>query len=126
MIPAQWLPSLPPPANGWLPVYYEVSEASGTYVRASTALTATGSGLATTRGCGSFPGPGIGPMWSLPARCCTCWTTGCGGGSIGMAKAAHDRTKPTISHQERPNRLGVFFLYRRVVRDFGKGPCQWR
>src|SRR3954469_13374209 len=29
MIPAQWLPSLPPPANGWVPVYYEVSEASG-------------------------------------------------------------------------------------------------
>ena len=29
MISAQWLPSLPPPANGWLPVYYEVSEASG-------------------------------------------------------------------------------------------------
>jgi hypothetical protein len=28
-IPAQWLPSLPPPANGWLPVYYEVSETSG-------------------------------------------------------------------------------------------------
>jgi hypothetical protein len=30
MIPAQWLPSLPPPADGWLPVYYEVSENSGT------------------------------------------------------------------------------------------------
>jgi hypothetical protein len=29
MIPAQWLPSLPPPANGWLPVYYEVSANSG-------------------------------------------------------------------------------------------------
>jgi hypothetical protein len=29
MIAAQWLPSLPPPANGWLPVYYEVSENSG-------------------------------------------------------------------------------------------------
>jgi hypothetical protein len=29
VIPPQWLPSLPPPANGWLPVYYEVSEASG-------------------------------------------------------------------------------------------------
>jgi len=29
MIPAQWLPTLPPPANGWLPVYYEVSEDSG-------------------------------------------------------------------------------------------------
>ena len=29
MIPAQWLPSLPPPANGWLPVHYEVSEDSG-------------------------------------------------------------------------------------------------
>jgi hypothetical protein len=30
MIPAQWLPSLPPPANGWLPVHYEVSEETGT------------------------------------------------------------------------------------------------
>jgi hypothetical protein len=29
MIPAKWLPSLPPPANGWLPVHYEVSEESG-------------------------------------------------------------------------------------------------
>ena len=29
MSPAQWLPSLPPPANGWLPVHYEVSEVSG-------------------------------------------------------------------------------------------------
>jgi hypothetical protein len=29
MIPAQWLPDLPPPANGWQPVYYEVSEDSG-------------------------------------------------------------------------------------------------
>ena len=29
MISAQWLPSLPPPANGWLPVYYEASEESG-------------------------------------------------------------------------------------------------
>jgi hypothetical protein len=29
MIPSQWLPSLPSPANGWLPLYYEVSEASG-------------------------------------------------------------------------------------------------
>ena len=29
MIPAQWLPSLPPPANGWHPVYYEVSEEGG-------------------------------------------------------------------------------------------------
>ena len=29
MIPARWLPSLPPPANGWLPVHYEVSEDSG-------------------------------------------------------------------------------------------------
>ena len=29
MIPAQWLPSLPPPANGWQPVHYEVSEESG-------------------------------------------------------------------------------------------------
>jgi hypothetical protein len=28
MIPARWLPSLPP-ANGWLPVNYEVSEESG-------------------------------------------------------------------------------------------------
>src|SRR6185437_15429558 len=29
MIPDQWLPPLPLPANGWLPVYYEVSEDSG-------------------------------------------------------------------------------------------------
>jgi hypothetical protein len=29
LIPTQWLPSLPPPANGWLPVFYEVTEASG-------------------------------------------------------------------------------------------------
>jgi hypothetical protein len=29
MIPVQWLPSLPPPANGWQPVHYEVSEESG-------------------------------------------------------------------------------------------------
>jgi hypothetical protein len=29
MIPAQWLPDLPPSTNGWLPVYYEVSEDSG-------------------------------------------------------------------------------------------------
>jgi hypothetical protein len=29
VIPPQWLPSLPPPANGWLPVYYEVSANSG-------------------------------------------------------------------------------------------------
>jgi hypothetical protein len=32
MIPAQWLPSLPPPANGWLPVDYELSEVSGILV----------------------------------------------------------------------------------------------
>ena len=29
VIPAQWLPSLPPPANGWHAVYYEVSEEGG-------------------------------------------------------------------------------------------------
>jgi hypothetical protein len=29
MIPAQWLPSLPPPADGWFAVYYVVSKASG-------------------------------------------------------------------------------------------------
>ncbi len=29
MIPVQWLPSLPSPANGWQPVHYEVSEESG-------------------------------------------------------------------------------------------------
>jgi hypothetical protein len=29
VIPAQWLPSLPPPANGWQPMHYEVSEESG-------------------------------------------------------------------------------------------------
>ena len=30
MIPAQWLPSLPPAsADGWLPVYYEFNEDSG-------------------------------------------------------------------------------------------------
>ena len=33
MIPAQWLPSLPPPANGWHPVYYEVSEEGGIPLR---------------------------------------------------------------------------------------------
>jgi hypothetical protein len=30
MIPGRWLPPLPPaPADGWLPVYYELSEESG-------------------------------------------------------------------------------------------------
>jgi hypothetical protein len=29
MIPAQWLPTLPRPANGWLPLHYELSEESG-------------------------------------------------------------------------------------------------
>jgi hypothetical protein len=30
MIPAQWLPPLlPEPADGWMPVYYELSEESG-------------------------------------------------------------------------------------------------
>jgi len=45
-----------------------------------------------------------------------------------MAKENHDRQrpKPTISHQERLNRLGVLVLYGWVVRDYGGGSRQKR
>ena len=49
MIPAQWLPSLPPPANGWLPVRYELSEESGILRYGEYRVDGDGSGLAMTR-----------------------------------------------------------------------------
>ena len=130
MIPAQWLPSLPPPANGWLPAYYEVSEDSGVLRQGEYRVDGDRVWARNDAGVRFLPRSRHRPDVVVARQMLHSWTTGCdyppGGGSIGTAKAAHDRTKPTISHQERPNCLGVFFLYRRVVRDFGKGPCQWR
>jgi hypothetical protein len=79
MIPAQWLPSLPPASgDGWLPVYYEVSEASGILCQGEYrvdgdrvwARSTTGSVRFLSREKGLADGPLLG-------GCCTCWITGC-------------------------------------------------
>ena len=76
MIPARWLPSLPPPANGWLPVHYEVSEDSGILRQGEYRVVGNKIWARNDAGMRFMRGIRIGPTRRLPARCSACWTTG--------------------------------------------------
>ena len=79
MIPAQWLPSLPPPANGWRPVYYEVSEEGGILRQGEYRVDGDRVWARNDVGVRFLPRERAWPTWWSPGGCCACWTTGCDG-----------------------------------------------
>jgi hypothetical protein len=77
MIPVQWLPSLPSPANGWQPVHYEVSEESGILRYGEYRVDGDMVWARNDVGMRFLPRESIWTTWWLPGRCSACWTTGC-------------------------------------------------